>query len=38
LAPNATYFVTETLEADQNNAVEMRRALAAMRLALRAVA
>lgn len=38
LAPHAAYFVTETLEADQNNAVEMRRALAAMRLALRAVA
>lgn len=36
LAPRTRYFVTETLEHDPNQAVEMRRALEAMRKALRA--
>jgi hypothetical protein len=36
LAPSCQYFVTETLEADPNHAVEMQRALASMRRALRA--
>lgn len=36
LAPRTRYFVTETLERDPNQAVEMRRALEAMRKALRA--
>jgi hypothetical protein len=38
LAPRTAYFVTETLEADHDRAIEMRRALQAMRLTLRAVA
>jgi hypothetical protein len=38
LAPRTRYFVTETLEANQDHAQEMRRALAAMRRALQAAA
>jgi Xylose isomerase-like TIM barrel len=37
LAPRTAYFVTETLEADQNQAVNMRHALESMRRALEAV-
>jgi hypothetical protein len=38
LASRVRYFVTETLEADPDRAIEMRRALAAMRRALQAAA
>jgi hypothetical protein len=38
LAGRVAFFVTETLEADPNRAIEMRRALAAMRTALRVAA
>lgn len=38
LAPRTAYFVTETLERDPEQAVEMRRALAGLRRALEAVA
>jgi hypothetical protein len=37
LAPSAQYFVTETLEADQDEAAHMRRALEAMRCVLQTV-
>jgi hypothetical protein len=38
LAPQTAFFVTETLERDHGRAIEMRRALQAMRSALQAVA